>query len=160
MTRTFRYLKVYGIDGKGGPLNQELGHVVTKEGKCLAFPNIWQHRVSSFKLVDPSKPGHRKILCFFLINPTVEILSTSFIPPQQYDWYMRELKRAPAMRNLPVELFGMVTDWLKVDDTGKGGAITMEQAKEEREKLMKERANFVVKQNEELYELEFNMCEH
>ncbi|TFK53677.1 hypothetical protein OE88DRAFT_1626555 [Heliocybe sulcata] len=154
------YLMVYGIDGSDGPLNQNLGSVITKEGKCLAFPNIWQHRVSPFKLVDTSKPGHRKILCFFLVNPTIEILSTSVVPPQQFDWCMRELERAPAMQNLPVELFEMITDWLKADDAGRGGVITMEHAKEEREKLMKERAKVVFKQNEQVYELPFSMREH
>ncbi|KZT21383.1 hypothetical protein NEOLEDRAFT_1150707 [Neolentinus lepideus HHB14362 ss-1] len=149
------YLQVYGIDGNGGPLNQELGSVVTKEGKCLVFPNIWQHRVSPFRLVDPAKPGHRKILCFFLVDPTVTILSTSSVPPQQYEWYMREAERIPGMGTLPRELQDMVTDELRKD-----GAITLEQAKEEREKLMEERANFVVIQNKEVYELGFNMCEH
>lgn len=150
----------YGIDGRDGPLNQELGSVVTKEGKCLAFPNIWQHRVSSFKLVDPSKPGHRKILCFFLVDPTKNILSTTVVPPQQSDWYMRETERAPALKSLPVELFEMVTDYLKPDAEGKGGIITLVEAKEERKELMEERQNAVITQNEEVYEAQFNMCEH
>ncbi|EPQ56986.1 hypothetical protein GLOTRDRAFT_120376 [Gloeophyllum trabeum ATCC 11539] len=150
----------YGLDEYDGTLNQELGSVTTKEGKCLAFPNIWQHRVSPFKLIDPTKPGHRKILCFFLVDPTKKILSTTVVPPQQADWCMWESERAPALRNLPVELFEMVTDYLKPDAEGKGGVITMEEAKEEREKLMEERRNALITQNERVYEAEFNMCEH
>ncbi|TFK50233.1 hypothetical protein OE88DRAFT_1753982 [Heliocybe sulcata] len=154
------FLKAYGIEGSEGLLNQDLGHVMAKEGKCLAFPNIWQHRVSPFQLVDPSKPGHRKILCFFLVDPTTSILSTSSVPPQQVEWYARKLERVPLMAKLPRELAEMVTDWLKPDSLAKGGLITIEQAKEERLKLMEERASFVIQQNEMVYEMEFNMCEH
>ncbi|TFK53671.1 hypothetical protein OE88DRAFT_1655905 [Heliocybe sulcata] len=154
------YIRAYGVNGNEGPLNQELGYVVTKEGKCLAFPNIWQHCVSPFKLDNPSRPGHRKILCFFLVDPTLKIHSTSVVPPQQYEWYMRELRRAPALKKLPVELFDIIAGLVKEDGSGTGGAITLDQAKAVREELMEERANFVVELNEEVYEMEFNMCEH
>ncbi len=73
---------VYGISDED-PLNQVLGSVRTSAGRCLAFPNILQHRVSPFRLADPTRPGHRKILAFFLIDPSVRIPSTSDIPPQQ-----------------------------------------------------------------------------
>ncbi|TFK53680.1 hypothetical protein OE88DRAFT_1676991 [Heliocybe sulcata] len=154
------FLKVYGIEGCDGLLNQDLGHVVTKENKCLVFPNIWQHRVSPFQLVERSKPGHRKILCFFLVNPTTSILSTSSVPPQQFEWYARELERAPPVAKLPLELAEMIIDGLKPDSLGEGGLTTIEQAKKERLKLMEERANFVLQQNEKIYEMNFNMCEH
>ncbi|KDQ51019.1 hypothetical protein JAAARDRAFT_706868 [Jaapia argillacea MUCL 33604] len=154
------YMAAYGIDGNGGPLNQELGSMVTKEDKCLAFPNIYQHRVAPFKLVDPTKPGLRKILCFFLVDPTKSILSTSQVPPQQYAWYSREIGKAPALTALPLELFDMITEKLVEKTDGNGGVITMEQAKAERQKLMDERANFRVEHNKEIFEMEFNMCEH
>lgn len=44
----------------------ELGSVVTRAGRLLTFPNIVQHRVNPFRLADPSKPGHRKILLVLL----------------------------------------------------------------------------------------------
>ncbi|TBU44511.1 hypothetical protein BD309DRAFT_990242 [Dichomitus squalens] len=50
-------------------LNQELGSIVAKEGKCVVFPNIYQYRVQPFELADKTKPGCRKILCFFLVDP-------------------------------------------------------------------------------------------
>ena len=46
---------------------QNRGSVKTKAGRCIAFTNIYKHCVSPFKLVDPSRPGHRKILVFFLV---------------------------------------------------------------------------------------------
>ena len=121
---------------------------------ALLFPNIYQHRVDPFELADPRKPGYRKILCFFLVDPTTRILSTSDVPPQQKEWATEAMLHSPALHRLPVELFDMVVDHL-------GDAyISRKEAEEHREKLMAERANFVVEHNETVYEMEFNMCEH
>lgn len=73
---------VYGLDNED-PLNQMLGSAVTRTGRALAFPNILQHHVDPFRLADPTRPGHRKILAFFLVDPSVTVLSTSDVPPQQ-----------------------------------------------------------------------------
>ncbi|KDQ59185.1 hypothetical protein JAAARDRAFT_192720 [Jaapia argillacea MUCL 33604] len=134
----------YEQSDKPGLLGCELGTVVTKEDKCLAFPNIYQHRVAPFELVDP----------------TVTILSTSKVPPQQHEWYFREIGKAPSLTGLPLELFDMITDKLVGETDGRGGMITLEQAEEEREKLMVERADFRVEHNKKVFEMEFNMCEH
>lgn len=74
--------EVYGLEDEDA-LNQMLGSASTPAGRCLAFPNILQHRVGSFRLVDPTRPGHRKILAFFLVDPSETIVSTSDVPPQQ-----------------------------------------------------------------------------
>ncbi|MFE3928382.1 DUF4246 domain-containing protein [Streptomyces sp. YIM B13508] len=74
--------EVYGLEDEGS-LNQLLGSAATPAGRCLAFPNILQHRVSPFRLQDPTRPGHRKILAFFLVDPSHTIVSTSDVPPQQ-----------------------------------------------------------------------------
>ncbi|MFC8276728.1 DUF4246 domain-containing protein [Streptomyces sp. NPDC057271] len=74
--------EVYGLEDEDA-LNQVLGSAATPAGRCLAFPNILQHRVGSFRLVDPTRPGHRKILAFFLVDPSERIVSTSDVPPQQ-----------------------------------------------------------------------------
>ncbi|MHA4816837.1 DUF4246 domain-containing protein [Streptomyces aculeolatus] len=73
---------VYGLENEDA-LNQVLGSAPTPAGRCLAFPNILQHRVGEFRLADPTRPGHRKILVFFLIDPSKNIVSTSDVPPQQ-----------------------------------------------------------------------------
>jgi hypothetical protein len=73
---------VYGLE-QWEALNQVLGAAESRPGRALAFPNILQHRVDPFRLADPAKPGHRKILVFFLVEPSVTIVSTSDIPPQQ-----------------------------------------------------------------------------
>ncbi|MEU1321082.1 DUF4246 family protein [Streptomyces tibetensis] len=74
--------EVYGLEDEDA-LNQMLGSASTPAGRCLAFPNILQHRVSSFRLMDPTHPGYRKILAFFLVDPSETIVSTSDVPPQQ-----------------------------------------------------------------------------
>ncbi|MER7728784.1 DUF4246 domain-containing protein [Streptomyces sp. NPDC096323] len=74
--------EVYGLEDEDA-LNQTLGSASTPAGRCLAFPNVLQHRVGSFRLTDPTLPGHRKILAFFLVDPSEVIVSTSDVPPQQ-----------------------------------------------------------------------------
>jgi len=54
-----------------------LGKIKTIENMCLVFPNFLQHKVSELKLIDTTKPGHRKILVFFLIDPDNPIISTN-----------------------------------------------------------------------------------
>ena len=147
------YVVVYGF-GRDHQQNQNIGHIVAEEDKCIAFPNIYQHHVDTFELADPTKPGYRKILCFFLVNPDTEILSTTHIPPQQEDWIEEEVEKIPAMQHLPIELYDMIMSHVKQD------VISREKAEEHRAELMKERSKFVVEHNEQVYELEFNMCEH
>ncbi|MFG1805176.1 DUF4246 domain-containing protein [Streptomyces sp. NPDC049040] len=119
--------EVYGLEDEDA-LNQLLGSASTPAGRCLAFPNILQHRVGSFRLADPTRPGHRKILAFFLVDPSATLVSTSDVPPQQ--------------------------PWSETS------TMTLEQAREYREQLMRERKFFVDEHNEQLYEREFSLCEH
>ncbi len=83
------YVKThYGLDEKdAGYRSHEclvnLGRVQTTEDMCLVFPNFMQHQVSEFELIDKTKMGTRKILVFFLIDPSTEILSTADVLPQQ-----------------------------------------------------------------------------
>ncbi|MFG2972112.1 DUF4246 domain-containing protein [Streptomyces sp. NPDC048331] len=119
--------EVYGLEDEDA-LNQVLGSASTPAGRCLAFPNVLQHRVGSFRLADATRPGYRKILAFFLVDPSERIVSTSDVPPQQ--------------------------PW---SDTS---TMTLDQAKNYREQLMRERKFFVDEHNEQLYEREFSLCEH
>ena len=73
---------VFGLENYGA-LNQFLGSAQARPGRALAFPNVLQHHVDSFRLTDPARPGHRKILAFFLVDPSVTITSTSDVLPQQ-----------------------------------------------------------------------------
>lgn len=82
--------QVYGTYvsvGAGSFCLQNYGSVETKQGRLLAFPNVFQHRVSSFQLADPTKPGHRRFVALWLVDPHRRIISTANVPPQQRSWW-------------------------------------------------------------------------
>ncbi|KAH9914463.1 uncharacterized protein B0H18DRAFT_959787 [Fomitopsis serialis] len=97
---------------------QTVGQVTTKQDRCIAFPNIYQHLVSPFRLVDPTKPGHRKISSSSLSTRTSPSISD-------------DVESTNLWWRLPFELQEMV--WERLD------LLTEEQAKQYREELMKER---------------------
>ena len=133
---------------------QELGQVVTREGRLLAFPNVFQHRVGPFKLEDPSKPGHRKILALFLIDPHCRIISTANVPPQQKNWWSPEIRDSERLAGMPNEVVDQIVD--DVDDF----PISLEEAKELRLELMEERKVFVEDVDNEIQSSTFFFCEH
>jgi len=45
---------VYGLRDEE-PLNQILGSIITKEGRCIAFPNTVQHQVNPFEVKSATK---------------------------------------------------------------------------------------------------------
>ncbi|KAL4860838.1 hypothetical protein BDV12DRAFT_87738 [Aspergillus spectabilis] len=157
----FEFLDVFGFDADAGrydseQITQSLGSVTCREGRLLTFPNTLQHRVSPFSLTDPSKPGHRKILAFFLIDPMRRIISSANVPPQREDWCeeWRGAMRETIGKRLPVELQCMVQD-----DKG-FEPMTMDRAKELRLKLMEERGANASDANEAFEHGTFNLCEH
>ncbi|KAJ2749942.1 hypothetical protein GGI19_005384 [Coemansia pectinata] len=147
----------YGIyeekDDDEVPLAQNIGHIEIKNGRCLVFPNIYQHQVSSFKLADPTKPGHRKILAFFFIDPSTRIPSTEIVPPQQQSWWTENVLSTSPLGELPL----LVTEGIlnQVDFP-----ISLDEAKSIRLELMAERSV----SNDDVTENHFNppfyLCEH
>ncbi|KAH7098799.1 hypothetical protein BKA62DRAFT_744370 [Auriculariales sp. MPI-PUGE-AT-0066] len=129
-------------------LVQDLGSVVTKQGRCICFPNIYQHRVAPFELIDKSQPE--------------KIPSTSIIAPQQADWMAEAVLDAASdskgrLSKLPRELLDCVL--VKID----GHFMTRDEAMDYRDDLMYERTKHVVRMNEVdrgYFGLTFNMCEH
>ncbi|KAI0847455.1 hypothetical protein F5Y00DRAFT_241477 [Daldinia vernicosa] len=113
---------------------QELGGVFTRPGRLLAFPNVFQHQVQQFRLEDPTKPGHRKILAMFLVDPNIRVLSTGVVPPQRRDWWAPEVRKISPFSKIPVEIFHMIIDF--VEDF----PMSWERAEEVREVLMDERS--------------------
>lgn len=76
------YKSIYGSDGT----LIDLGSVLTREGRLLVFPNVFLHKVEPFGLLDKTRPGHRKLVALFLVDPATPILSTANVPPQQKHW--------------------------------------------------------------------------
>ncbi|KPM45199.1 hypothetical protein AK830_g1423 [Neonectria ditissima] len=133
----------------GGSTMQNVGSVLTREGRALFFPNVLQHHVNSFKLADPTRPGHRKILALFLVDPCIPVISTANVPPQQKHWWPDELIKneeepEPTLFNPPkVEL--------PFDD---------KIAKEFRRDLIAERSGAESRVEDKMKGLEWNFCEH
>jgi len=63
-------------------------------------------------LEDGTKPGHRKILVFFLVDPTRKVLSATNVAPQQREWVTDALYHAgqdSPFSKLPIELLTMIS---------------------------------------------------
>ncbi|KAG4067751.1 hypothetical protein HA402_005523 [Bradysia odoriphaga] len=112
---------------------QIIGSIVTKEGRCIAFPNTLQHQAAPFKLEDSTRDGHRKFLVFFLVDPSVKILSTSRVPPQQKAWFKNEIdkQRIP----FPTAPLHRIIDFME-------WPMALKEAKRHRDELVNERIAF------------------
>ena len=147
-------LRSYGLE-RDAPANQYLGSFVAREGRAIVFPNLYQHKVEPFSLADPTKPGKRTIVAFFLCDPTMRVLSTSDIPPQQVDW-MRDIFYSTSVTpsrflSLPPEIKDRILDTLLANEI----LLDKKGADKVRDALMTERSKFVKSQNEAIYEREF-----
>ncbi|ETW06491.1 hypothetical protein H310_02734 [Aphanomyces invadans] len=140
---------VYGITREGCDNTQVVGHVVAATGRCVVFPNFLQHCVAPFELADPTRNGHRKIVCFFLINPDHSILSTANVPPQQESWTRPRMDSAFA-GTLPDEALDAIRTM--------SGVMSHAQAKEYMLELMEERKNSSV--FAQFLTEEVSLCEH
>ncbi|KAK3360500.1 hypothetical protein B0T25DRAFT_535760 [Lasiosphaeria hispida] len=142
-----------GVD-QDGPAVQALGQVLTSESRLLVFPNCVQHQVQPFTLKDATKPGYRKILAMFLVNPHRPILSSAHVPPQRRDWWAEEVRKDGGLAVLPAEIFNLTVGM--VDDF----PISWEQALEIRERLMGERSAFNQQLSDYFMQETFSFCEH
>ena len=141
---------IFGVQNDEAAV-QEAGSVVTSEGRLITFPNIVQHRVEPFRLHDPSKPGHRKIVALFLVNPHVKILSSAKIPCQRKDWWEEyQANNPPTADSTESEGGHSFVDF----------PLEMDEAKELRLKLMEERSFFGQSQERTIKSNHFNLCEH
>ncbi|GFP59158.1 hypothetical protein TASIC1_0012016100 [Trichoderma asperellum] len=107
---------------------QTYGDVKTPQGRLLAFPNVL--------LKDATKPGHRRFLALWLVDPHERVVSTANVPPQQRDWW------TDGQNEVPESL------------------MTAEEAQEHRLKLMDERSTHVVEVERSLQRAMYNFCEH
>jgi hypothetical protein len=149
-----------------------------------------QHRVSPFQLIDRTKPGHRRFIALWLVDPTKRIISTANVPPQQMSWYIESLlgtspeARKEALTKLPAELVALLqekglpeVDGLPAgnaklpeelmdmvrkyfDEEGEAMPMGLEEAREHREKLMQERGVHHQAAEREWQSNTYNFCEH
>ncbi|KAI6782114.1 uncharacterized protein J7T54_002351 [Emericellopsis cladophorae] len=145
--------RAFAIDARGDLL-QNIGSVLTRPNRALFFPNLYQHHVSPFELVDKTRPGHRKILALFLVDPQIPIISTAIVPPQQRDWWARQVElKDTQLSKLPQEVRDMVFSQDVMP-------VGLEEAKVIREELMDERTVLQEGVNGQLSYSSWNFCEH
>ena len=133
---------------------QDLGSVACTQGRMVTFPNTLQHRVEPFGLLDRSKPGHRKIVALFLVDPTIRIISTANVPAQRKDWWLERVWQTRALPGLSMELQEKI-----VHDV-EGFPFSLDEAREFRRRLMAERGTFVRTQDSHFRYDTFTLCEH
>ncbi|KAF4435937.1 hypothetical protein F53441_13365 [Fusarium austroafricanum] len=153
LPRTFSLDCGPGDSGSPSSAVQHVGSILTRPGRALFFPNLFQHRVSPFRLIDPSKPGHRKIVALFLVDPKIPIISTANVPPQRQDWWKGTEQPEVPVSKLPSELREMVVN--EVDFP-----YGMKEAESIREEFMKERGARVKEFDTQLTSVEYSFCEH
>jgi hypothetical protein len=127
-------MRTWGFED-GDACHQYIGSVPVRKGLCLAFPNIYQHRQTSFHLLDSSKEGHQTVLSFLLVDPDIHpITSTSNVAPQQEEWIKRAVDQFIDMR-LPSEIIEQIMADVE-------GVMTREEAKRMRTEMLEERKQF------------------
>ncbi|KAF2741238.1 hypothetical protein EJ04DRAFT_480445 [Polyplosphaeria fusca] len=147
--------EIFGVEDslESGLAVQHLGSLATPQGRLIAFPNTLQHAVEPFRLEDPTRPGHRRFIVMWLVDPHYRIVSTRNVPPQRHDWWVAESwDKARVEERLPAELANAVAREVGEWPMGMGEAKKLRlELMEERTKLMP----FVESSFEE-----YNFCEH
>ncbi|KAK5665542.1 hypothetical protein QVD99_007888 [Batrachochytrium dendrobatidis] len=131
---------VYDINLES-PRSQYIGSLEVPNGRCVVYPNRYQHKEQSFELADPTQPGHCKILTFFVVNPSRRIVSTAHVAPQQPQWCNSSLDKA----HVPPELWNDATQYIQ-------GVQSPAEAKHYRDELTSDRTRITAAYNEYRYE--------
>lgn len=139
------------------PCVNELGSVLTCQDRTIAFPNIYQHKVSPFELKDKTKPGHRKIVALFLVDPAIHRPSTTRVPPQQHEWRSVAVSTNQILKAAFDKLAPEIVDMINLLADG---TMKREEAEAYRLELMDERKAFVAENDERFFQVAFDLCGH
>ncbi|KAF9245641.1 hypothetical protein BU15DRAFT_85367 [Melanogaster broomeanus] len=122
--------------------HQFLGSVPVRGKLCIAFPNIYQHKHTGFSLLDPSRPGHQRVVGIFLVDPDIQpIPSTTRVPPQQKSWVRWCIEER---KLFAVELVDKIMSETE-------GLMDAREADIVRKDMLEERASFRIKNNEHYF---------
>jgi len=155
---------IFGCENWSGAV-QDVGSVETREGRLITFPNVLQHRVAPFKLADPTKAGHRKIVAMFLVDPNIKITSTAHVPCQQQEWWWETVMATPTqISGIPKVDSGVSKIPLELQDgilEGVDFPFSLAEAKALRLELMEERKSFTISHGKAFENaIQFSLCEH
>jgi hypothetical protein len=142
--------EIYGIVDEQ-KMVKNLGSISTCKDRVLIFPNTYQHHVDAFELQDTTKPGYRRILALFVVDPHNDrVIATDKVPPQQEEWWNGNDN-------------DVITEKIKKEIKKLNSALpqSVETAKTVREKLMEDRSPGIIEDTfEHPFEREFSLCEH
>jgi hypothetical protein len=60
-----------------------IGSVATPEGRIIVFPNSHIHKLSQLSVAAGATEGRRRVIVFWIVDPSVTILSTRDVSAQQ-----------------------------------------------------------------------------
>jgi hypothetical protein len=116
---------------------------------------IDQHCVAPLVNIATSKIGIRKILCFFLVDPTYRTISTSIATNTHWLRLLPKLTRALTLllpTTMPSVIIRIIAEYMS-------SGMTHREALAVRASLMNERKYFVDEHNQQ-WQREFSLCEH
>ncbi|KAF8226655.1 hypothetical protein L208DRAFT_350947 [Tricholoma matsutake] len=127
-------LRTWGLRD-GDSCHQYIGSRPVHSGLAIVFPNIYQHRQTSFTLLNPSRPGHQTVIAFFLVDPELQpIVSTAMVAPQQKHWIKQALDES-LDRRVPMEVVERIMDYVE-------GVMEVDEAENYGRALMQARETF------------------
>ncbi|KAI9179865.1 hypothetical protein H9P43_005197 [Blastocladiella emersonii ATCC 22665] len=135
------------------------GTVTTHAGRVVCFPNTYVHQLGPVELVDATRPGFRKVLAVFLVDPQHPVVSTAMVSPQPAGWLADTVVAGMAADDdkepvVPAEVVRMIADRVP-------GRMTETEARAHRDALMAERTRSVpVGRRVSAVLPSFNLCEH
>ncbi|TPX12723.1 uncharacterized protein E0L32_000900 [Thyridium curvatum] len=93
---------------------QETGSVLLQPGRMVSYSNSMQARDEAFEIIHPFRPGHRRCLTVYLVDPMSRLCSTRNVPAQRRDWreeWTAEV-RSDLLGVLPLELVDMIFGYI------------------------------------------------
>ncbi|KAJ1879564.1 hypothetical protein H4R99_000894 [Coemansia sp. RSA 1722] len=96
-------------DEKTESFTQPAGEVDVKQGRLICYPNVYEQNSWFF----PN--GGLKRLTIYFVDPSVRIVSTAIVPPQQKDWWAKTVSSEPSRDSkLPSEVQDMVSEHVDI----------------------------------------------
>jgi hypothetical protein len=143
---------VYGLHNF--TLLQQRGSVGLSGQRCLAYPNVLQHRREAMCLVDSTRPGVLKWLAFLLVHPYQRVMSTAHVMPQRADWLDPTSTALPLYAELaqhsplPCMLLRIILEYSLVS-----GVIEVDEALRDRAVLLSERKRLMQRHSRTVFHL-------
>ncbi|KAJ3555845.1 hypothetical protein NM688_g2354 [Phlebia brevispora] len=148
--------RAWGLSA-GAPSHQFVGTPTVRLGHAVAFPNIYQWRLTEAQLQDDSKKGSMRLVLFYLADPQTsaddsEVPSSAIIPPQEMSWTRKAVEDFMDPR-VPVEIVEKIMSFVE-------GLVSDEQASRVAVRMKRERERFASVHDQQWFSLPFNIWQN